>query len=133
MNDEMFFAMRTQALSQFTSSGENPEDLLIVIKGSDILGLNVLPYQDDFKPSMKYSIRKKVVESIISRQLTSTLNIADKVYLFSFEPIYNVDYAFVINLNTNRIDLSIIKDGNIIKKYPNFMLNYDERNDLMFM
>ena len=68
-----------------------------------------------------------------SSQLTSTLNIADKVYLFSFEPIYNVDYAFVINLNTNRIDLSIIKDGNIIKKYPNFMLNYDERNDLMFM
>lgn len=61
MNDEMFFAMRTQALSQFTSSGENPEDLLIVIKGSDILGLNVLPYQDDFKPSMKYSIRKRLL------------------------------------------------------------------------
>lgn len=133
MDTNIMLAVRAQGLAQFTAQNEDPGDVLFVADDSSILNSSMIPYQGELPPSKKYEVRKLVVRKILDKSLHPVLHAGKQAFFFSYEPIYDLDYAFVINLYTNRIDLYLSRKGKVLKQYNNFNLSTDERNDIMYL
>lgn len=126
---KQLISIRAQATNQFTSDGVSPEDLLLHVIDEQIR-VALVPFQGDFPPSYKYTARKQALTAMLNGTLSPQVKRASRLIYFSIDNVYNVDYCFDINMSTNGIILYIIKDGNIVRRYKNYDIEYDERNDL---
>ena len=126
---KQLIGIRAQATNQFTSEDVSPEDLLFyVIDGQ--MGMTLIPFQGDFPPSYKYNARKQALTAMLNGTLNPQLKRASRLVYFSIDSVYNVDYCFDIDMSVNNILLYIVKDGNIVRRYKNYNIAYDERNDI---
>ena len=126
---KQLIGIRAQATNQFTSEGVSPEDLLFHVIDEQ-MGMTLVPFQGDFPPSYKYNARKQALSAMLNGTLSPQLKRASRLIYFSIDNVYNVDYCFDIDMYTKGIVLYIIKDGNIVRRYKNYDVNYDERNDI---
>jgi len=120
---------RVGALSQIEETGETPVDILFHVI-NDKMGFSPVPFEGDFPPSFKYNARKQAVNAIITGAANPALMNASRLVYFSFDQVYDVDYCFDIDMILHDITLYIIKNGNIVRRFKNYNLNYDERPDL---
>ena len=126
---KQLIGIRAQATNQFTSEGVSPEDLLFHVIDEQ-MGMTLVPFQGDFPHSYKYNARKQALSAMLNGTLSPQLKRASRLIYFSIDNVYNVDYCFDIDMYTKGIVLYIIKDGNIVRRYKNYDVNYDERNDI---
>lgn len=131
MDLNVMLQIRAQGLAQVFGQDEEPIDMLFIVDSSSVLNISGIPYEGDFPPSYKYNVRKHVVGKILDKSLSPYLQIGKEAYFFSYDSVYDVDYAFVVNLSSLKIDLYISRNGKVLKKYYNFNLSTDERNGLM--
>ena len=121
--------IRLGALAQIEETGEAPVDILFHVI-NDKMGFSPVPFEGDFPPSFKYNARKQAVNAFIAGTANPALKNASRLVYFSSDLIYDVDYCFDIDMTNNDITLYIVKDGNIVRRFKNYKLNYDERPDL---
>lgn len=121
--------IREQAMSQFLRDGISPDDICFYLLNGEF-GSAMLPLQGDFPPSFKYNARKQVLASLVNGTLSPQLKNASRIIYFSYDDVYGVDYCFDINMRSKEITLYIVKKGNIVRRYKNFDIQYDERNDI---
>ena len=120
--------IRSEVLKQVLSSGEDPFDIAFV-QAKNGISMCPVDLKGDFPTSYKHKARKEVVNKYLNKQVPQTKDAVELSY-FSFDPILNVDYCFDIDMYTKGIVLYIVKDGNIVRRYKNYDVNYDERNDI---
>jgi len=121
--------IRLGALAQIEETGEAPVDILFHVI-NDKMGFSPVPFEGDFPPSFKYNARKQAVNAFIAGTANPALKNASRLVYFSSDLVYDVDYCFDIDMTNNDITLYIVKDGNIVRRFKNYKLNYDERPDL---
>lgn len=126
---KQLIAVRTQAMEQFISDSVSPEDILFHIINNQI-GMTMIPFQEDFSPAKKYNARKQALSRMVNGTLRPELHAATRLIYFSIDNVYNVDYCFDIDVRMKDIKLYIVKDGNIVRRYNNYDIKYDERCDL---
>lgn len=121
--------IRLGALAQIEDTGEAPVDILFHVI-NDKMGFSPVPFEGDFPPSFKYNARKQAVNAFLTGAANPALKNASRLIYFSSDVIYDVDYCFDIDVINNDITLYIVKNGNIVRRYKDYKLNYDERPDL---
>lgn len=121
--------VRTGALANIVETGEDPVDILFHVI-NDQIGYSPVPFEGDFPPTFKYEARKQAVNAFLSGSANPALLNASRLVYFSSDQVYDVDYCFDIDMEIHDITLYIVKNGNIIRRYKNYSLNYDERPDL---
>lgn len=121
--------IRLGALTQIEETGEAPVDILFHVI-NDKMGFSPVPFEGDFPPSFKYNARKQAVNTFLTGAANPALKNASRLIYFSSDVIYDVDYCFDIDVINNDITLYIVKNGNIVRRYKDYKLNYDERPDL---
>ncbi len=132
LNLSLALSIRAQGLSQFSGQNENAEDVLFIDDGSSV-NILLVPYGEPVSPSEKYKVRKLVVEKILDKSLSPSLSNARCGYFFSYDPIYDIDYAFFISYYPRTITLYLTRDGKILKTYSHFDLSTDERIDMQYL
>ena len=121
--------IRLGALAQIEETGEIPVDILFHVI-NDKMGISPVPFEGDFPPSFKYNARKQAINAFLTGAANPALKNASRVVYFSSDQVYDVDYCFDIDVINNDITLYIVKNGNIVRRFKNYKLNYDERPDL---
>ena len=121
--------IRLGALAQIEETGEIPVDILFHVI-NDKMGISPVPFEGDFPPSFKYNARKQAINAFLTGAANPALKNASRLVYFSSDQVYDVDYCFDIDVINNDITLYIVKNGNIVRRFKNYKLNYDERPDL---
>ncbi len=129
MDVKQIILTRAQGLKQFTEQNMTAEDVVFYLANGN-MNISLIPFKGDFPPSFKYDVRKQVMQRILDGALSPEIAIADEVFYCSYDTIYGVDYVFHIVGSTRNVTLYIARDGNIIRRYQNYHLDYDERVDL---
>lgn len=132
MDVKQIILTRAQGLKQFTEQNIPAEDVVFYLKNGT-MNISLIPFTFEGKvppPSFKYNMRKQVMQRIIDGALSPEIAVADEVFYCSYDTIYSVDYVFHIVGSTRNVTLYIARDGNIIRRYQNYHLDYDERVDL---
>lgn len=121
--------IRLGALAQIEETGEAPVDILFHVI-NDEMGISPVPFEGDFPPLFKYNARKQAVNAFLTGAANPSLKNASRLVYFSSDQVYDVDYCFDIDVTNNDITLYIVKNGNIVRRFKNYKLEYDERPDL---
>ena len=121
--------VRSKVLTNVLSSGESPIDV-IFNKMNNTISMIELNIENNYPPSLKYEVRKDVLEKFLTKAIPQTVEALELVY-FSFDPILNVDYCFEIFPNIKRINLFIFStSGGKICSFVPFNPNTDERIEI---
>lgn len=126
---KQLIGVRTQAINQFTADNVDPEDIIFYFIGSQF-NMTLLPFVDDIAPSQKYYARKQVLTRLYNGTISPQLANATRFIYCSYDTVYDVDYCFDINCLNKDTTLYIVKNGNIVRRYKNYDMSYDERNDI---
>ena len=129
MDVKQIILTRSQGLNQFIEKNIPAEDVVFYLTNGN-MNISLIPFKGDFPPSFKYDVRKQVMQRILDGALSPEIAIADEIFYCSYDTIYGVDYVFHIVGSTRNVTLYIVRDGNIIRRYQNYHLDYDERIDL---
>ena len=121
--------IRIQVINSVLNSSDI-EDVIFTIGYNDHspnVGQAMVPYTNLKSPNDKYLARKQVVNRIKQKTLSPDISMADQVYFFSYDLIYNVDYCFYFDSKADSIKLIVYrKDGEVILS-NNYNEDFDER------
>lgn len=121
--------VRSEVLTQVTSSGESPFDIAFV-KMNGSISMAPLDIEGDYSSSLKYKVRKDILRKFLMEAIPQTVQSSELVY-FSFDPILNVDYCFEIFPNIKKVNLFIFStSGKEICSFTPFNPNTDERVEI---
>lgn len=129
MDIQQIISIRSEATKQMFKEDDVPEDVLFYVKNSEISML-LIPLQGNFPQTKKYNARKQILDKILKDRLDPRLVDADEIFYCSIDIVLNVDYCFQIDSSKKKTDLYIVQNGTIIRRYVDYDLNYDERNDI---
>lgn len=121
--------VRLGVLTQVLSSGESPFDIAFV-KMNDNISMAPLDLEGDYPSSLKYKVRKDILEKFLAKAIPQTVQASELAY-FLFDPILNVDYCFEIFPNIQKVNLFIFStSGREICSFVPFNPNTDERVEI---
>ncbi len=129
MDAKILISIRSKAINSFIADNISPEDVIFYVKNGNV-GQLLLPYKGDFPPSYKYNIRKIVLQKILERALSDAITDSEELFFCSYDFIYNVDYIYKIDMRSNNVTLYVARDGNTLRRFQNYQLDFDERIEL---